>query len=87
MSLTYSQNFLLLNTIRSSIYRKHRLSGLASSLWPHLIMLSKNHFCENEDRGKQGEGGTVVTDRNSNDLTKKVSLDFTKMLSIKNSTI
>ena len=56
MSLTYSQNFLLLNTIRSSIYRKHRLNDPASFPWPLLIMLSKNRFHKNKERGQQ-EGG------------------------------
>ena len=68
MFLTYSQNFLLLNTITSSVYQKHRLTDLASFVWPFLIMLSKNH--ENKERSHEG-GGTISTSWNSNDLTTK----------------
>ena len=68
MSLTHSQN-LLFNTIRPSIYRKHRLNDLASFLWPHLIILSKNHFHKNTGRGQQEGGHNWYP---FNDLTKKV---------------
>ena len=69
MSLTYSQT-LLLNTIRSSIYQKHRLNDLASFLWLLFIMLSRKTLSYKE-RGKQGRGGgRVGTHSNSNDQTK-----------------
>ena len=67
MSLTYSQNFLLLNTIRSSIYRKHRLNDLASFLWSLLIMLPKKITFVRIKKEVSKEGGTVGTHWNSND--------------------
>ena len=49
-----------------------------------LSCCQENHF--KKEVSKKG-GGTVGTQWNSNYLTKKVSPNFTKMLSMKNSTI
>ena len=56
MSLTYSQNFLLLNTIRSSTNWEHRLNDLTSFLWPLSSCCLENHFRKNKERGQQGGG-------------------------------
>ena len=61
-------------------------NGLNGKCDDFLSCCLENHFCKNEERGQQG-GGTVGAHWNSNDLTKKESPNFTKMSSIKNSTI
>ena len=56
------------------------MNDLASFLWPLLIILSRNRFRRSKERGRlaRGDGSTISSHWNPNDLTKKTSSKLDK---------